>query len=182
MGFTGKQRAVVRSASLAAVIVAATVAAALLIPSSALPVNEPAARLVWLLPWTLLPLLALMVSVARLANHRFSTAEDIDGAGLTVGTQRVQILRAILQNTLEQTVLALGAYLIAAVVLPHGWLRLLPAAATLFALGRLSFTLGYGRGAAGRGLGFGLTAYPTFALLITLAVILLLRLFAWFVG
>jgi len=176
MGFSGKQQAVVRSASLAAIVVAAAVAASLLVPSEALPVDEPGARLVWLLPWTVLPLLALMVSIARVANHRFITAEDIDGAGLTVGSQRVQILRAILQNTLEQTVLALGAYAIAAIVLPHGWLRILPAAALLFALGRLLFTLGYERGAEGRGLGFGLTAYPTFALLITLAIILLLRL------
>ena len=135
----------------------------------------------WALPWAILPLLTLMVSVMRVANHRFATSEDIDGSGLTVGTQRVQILRAILQNTLEQSVLAVGGYLIGSVALPHGWLRVIPAAALLFVIGRILFALGYERGAGGRALGFGLTAYPTFGLLITVAVILMMRAAGWLV-
>lgn len=177
-----KQMAVVRSVGLATIIVLAALGLSSLIPPAALPVDEPAARLAWTLPWAILPLLALMLSVGRVANHRFATPGDIDGSGLTVGTARIQILRAILQNTLEQAVLAVGAYVIGAVTLPHGWLRVIPAAALLFAVGRIFFTVGYARGAEGRGLGFGLTAYPSFALLVTLAVVLVLRLFAWVAG
>ncbi len=177
-----KQMAVVRSVSLATIIVLAALGLSSLIPPAALPADEPGARLAWTLRWAILPLLALLVSIARVANHRFATPEDIDGSGLTVGTARIQILRAILQNTLEQCLLALGAYAIAAVALPLGWLRVIPAAAVLFAIGRILFTLGYARGAEGRGLGFGLTAYPNFALLVSLAIVLLLRLLAWVAG
>ena len=175
MALTPKQQAVVRSAPLAVIIVAAAAMVSRVIPSAALPVDQPAARMAWALPWTVLPLLALMVSIMRVANHRFSTPEDIDGSGLTIGTPRVQLLRAILQNTLEQSVLAVGGYLIGSVTLPQGWLRVIPTAALLFVIGRILFAAGYARGAGGRAMGFGLTAYPTFALLVVSAIILILR-------
>jgi hypothetical protein len=41
---------------------------------------------------------------------------------------------------------------------------------------------GFERGAAGRATGFGLTAYPTFGMLVTLAVTLSLRLIGWTIG
>lgn len=175
MTLTPKQQAVVRRAPVALGIVAAAVLASRFIPTAALPADQPAARIAWALPWAVLPLLTLMVSVMRVANHRFATPEDIDGSGLTIGTQRVQVLRAILQNTLEQAVLAVGGYLIGSVALPHGWLGLIPVAALLFAAGRILFAIGYERGAGGRALGFGLTAYPTFGLLVIVAVILIMR-------
>lgn len=176
-----KQRAVVRSATLAAIIVALALGLSLAIPPKALPADDPGARIAWALQWAVLPLLALMVAVMRVANHRFSTPEDIDGSGLTVGTQKVHVLRAVLQNTLEQAVLAVGAYVIGASALPHGWLRIIPAAAVLFAIGRVLFALRYERGAAGRGLGFGLTAYPSFAMLVTAAIVLAMRAASWVV-
>jgi len=181
MALNPKQQAVVRRAPVAVAIVAAAVLASRFIPIAALPVDQPAARMAWALPWAILPLLALMVSIMRVANHRFATAEDIDGSGLTVGTQKIQILRAILQNTLEQSVLAVGGYLIGSVALPHGWLRVIPAAALLFVIGRILFAIGYARGAGGRALGFGLTAYPTFMLLVIVAILLLLRGAGWMV-
>jgi len=176
-----KQKAVVRSVTLAAMIVAVALGLSFAMPLTALPADDPGARVSWALMWAILPLLALMVSVMRVANHRFATPEDIDGSGLTVGTTRVHVLRALLQNTLEQAVLAAGAYGVGAVALPHGWLRFIPAAAVLFAIGRVLFARGYERGAAGRGLGFGLTAYPTFGLLVTVAIVLAGRLVRWFV-
>ena len=97
-----------------------------LIPVRALPVDETGARLAWALRWALLPILTLMISIMRVANHRFASPEDIDGSGLTAGTERVLLLRAILQNTLEQSVLAVAAYLIWAAVMPHSWLRAIP--------------------------------------------------------
>jgi hypothetical protein len=177
-----KQQAVVRRAPVVIVIATAAVLASRLIPSAALPADQPAARLEWALPWTTLPLLTLMVSIMRVANHRFATPEDIDGSGLTAGTQEIKILRAVLQNTLEQSVLAVGGYLIGAVALPHGWLRVIPVAALLFIIGRVLFALGYERGAVGRAIGFGLTAYPTFGLLVSLTTLLGYRMLGWLVN
>jgi len=179
VALNSKQRAVIKRAPLALALVVAAVLASSLIPPPWLPVDLPAARMAWALPWALLPLAALMVSIMRVGNHRFSKPEDIDGSGLTVGTQKILILRAILQNTLEQAVLAVGVYLIGSVVLPHGWLRVIPAAALLFVIGRTLFAIGYAGGAGGRALGFGLTAYPTFALLVTLIVLFGIRLSGW---
>ena len=163
-------------------IVAGLCGGAFLIPSSALPVDDPAARLAWALPWTLLPALTLMISIMRVANYRFASPQDIDGSGLTNGTPAMQILRAVLQNTLEQALLAVLAYCIWAVTLPLRWLGVIPAAAVLFVAGRILFASGYARGAAGRATGFGLTAYPTFGMLVTTAVILIFRLIGRPVG
>ena len=179
MALNPKQQAVVRRAPVAVMIVAVAVLVSRLIPAAALPADQPAARMAWALPWTILPLLTLMVSVMRVANHRFSSPEDIDGSGLTTGTARMLVLRAILQNTLEQAVLAVLAYLVWSVTMPVHWLGVIPTAAVLFTIGRALFAGGYERGAAGRAIGFGMTAYGTFGMLITLAVVLGLRQLGW---
>jgi hypothetical protein len=148
----------------------------LLLPLSVLPTDDPSARIAWALKWALLPVLTLMVSIIRVANHRFSTPADIDGSGLTNGTPEVRVLRAVVQNTLEQAVLAVAAYAIWAVVMPYSWLRAIPIAALLFVTGRVLFARGYARGAPGRATGFGLTAYPTFGMLVTIGVVLMFHL------
>jgi hypothetical protein len=147
-----------------------------LFPISVLPVDEPGARLAWALKWALLPALTLMISIMRVANFRFSSPEDIDGSGLTDGTPQARVLRAILQNTLEQAVLAVAAYAIWAAIIPYAWLRVVPVAAVLFVAGRVLFARGYTRGAPGRATGFGLTAYPTFGMLAAVTVVLMFRL------
>lgn len=180
MELTKKQKGVVRGVIPAALVTLVGLAGiSFLIPASVLPLDEPGARLAWALPWALLPILTLMISIMRVANYRFSSPDDIDGSGLTAGTERVLLLRAILQNTLEQSVLAVAAYVIWASVMPRGWLRAIPIAASLFVTGRILFARGYERGASGRATGFGLTAYPTFGMLVASAVALLLRLIDW---
>ena len=154
----------------------------IVLPLSLLPVDEPGARLTWALTWALVPVLSLMASIMRVANHRFYTPDDIDGSGLTVGTSRVVILRAIAQNTLEQAVLAVAAYSIWAAAMPRSWLRAIPIAASLFVTGRILFARGYDRGAAGRAMGFGLTAYPTFVMLAALSIVLTYRAVNWVLG
>jgi hypothetical protein len=180
---TEKQRGVVRGIGPAALLsLAGLCGVSFLLPTTVLPVDEPGARLAWALQWALLPMLTLVVAVGRVANHRFYTPEDIDGAGLTDGTPQARLRRAILQNTLEQAVLAVAAYAIWTVVMPYGWLRSIIVAALLFVAGRLLFARGYARGAPGRALGFGLTAYPTFGMLATLTAVLSLRLLDWLIG
>jgi hypothetical protein len=176
VNLTDKQKGVVRGVIPAAALSAVGLCGApLLLPLSTLPGDEPGARIAWAVQWALLPVLTLMVSVARVGNYRFYTPEDIDGSGLTSGTPRIQVLRAVLQNTLEQTVLAVTTYLIWAVVVPRSWLWSIAMAALLFVAGRIFFARGYTHGAPGRALGFGLTAYPTFGMLATLAVVLAIR-------
>ena len=150
-----KQKGVVRGVIPAAVsTVVGMGGVSLLIPMSALPADAAGDRVAWAMQWALLPTLTLMVSIMRVANYRFASPDDIDGSGLTAGTDRVLVLRAILQNTLEQAVLAVAAYLIWAVVMPYGWLRAIPVAALLFMTGRVFFARGYDGGAAARAMGF----------------------------
>ncbi len=79
---------------------------------------------------------------------------------------------AVLQNTLEQVVLAVVAHLGLAAVL-EGSGPLIVALVVLFCIGRALFWAGYAKGAAARALGFALTFYPSaFALLIAIAVTL----------
>ena len=70
-----------------------------------------------------------------MARHRFFSAEDIDGGGLGDGTTRAKLLQALVQNTLEQTVLAVIAY--------GAWLYLAaPGAGAVVSLCVASFSLG----------------------------------------
>jgi hypothetical protein len=117
--------------------------------------------------------LFLAVSVARLARHRFFTPEDIDGGGLNPGSQQALLLQTLLQNTLEQAVLAFLVHLAWSVVMPATSLSVIPLAALAFAIGRLLFFVGYDKGAPSRALGFALTFYPSLAMLLCILVVLL---------
>jgi hypothetical protein len=78
VNLTDKQKGVVRGVIPAAVLsVVGLCGASLLLPVSALPADEPGARIAWAIQWVLLPVLTLMVAVARVGNHRFYTPEDI---------------------------------------------------------------------------------------------------------
>lgn len=125
-------------------------------------------RLAVALGATAFVLLPLLVCIARLARHRFFSAEDIDGGGLGNASREAAVLQAILQNTLEQTVLAAGSYLAWAAVMPASTLAVIPAACMLFLAGRLAFTRGYRSGAPSRAFGFALTFYPSAIMLITI--------------
>ena len=116
-----------------------------------------------------MPVLILGIAIGRLAKHRFFNADDIDGAGLTVASAEAKLLQALLQNTLEQTALAVPTYLAWALLMPGAWLSTVPMAATFHALGRLLFFFGYEKGAGHRALGFALTFYSTMVLLVIIA-------------
>ena len=123
----------------------------------------------------LLPAFTLFVCIARLAKHRFFTPQDIHGSGLTGGTDKAKLLQALLQNTLEQSGLALPVYLATAIVAPAPLLPLVPAAAAMFLAGRLFFFAGYANGAPARAYGFGLTFYPTVLMLLLRLVLGVMR-------
>ncbi|MFN3347658.1 MAPEG family protein [Pseudorhodoplanes sp.] len=121
------------------------------------------------LKWDMLVLACLAVSIGMLARHRFFTPDDIDGGGLTEGTAKAHLLQSMLQNTLEQTVLALGVHLTWATAMPRAFQAAVPVAAILFVIGRVLFWRGYAAGAPRRALGFALTFYPQVAMLLVIA-------------
>ena len=109
-----------------------------------------------------LPLaIILAVSIGRLAKHRFFTPNDIDGSGLTQASAQAQILQSIIQNTLEQSLVAAITYLAWSVLMPGNLLSVVPLAAIAFGVGRILFIVGYGYGAPARALGFTLSFYVT---------------------
>jgi hypothetical protein len=126
--------------------------------------SDTASRLSAWLSCALAAGLWLFVAVARLARHRFFNLEDIDGS-LRAESPRARVLQSLVQNTLEQTVLAVIVY--------GAWLLIpgptMPVAGVwvgvaCFSTGRLLFFAGYQRGAPFRALGFALTFYPTVGL------------------
>lgn len=116
--------------------------------------------------------LALVYCIAGIARKRFFQAETIGGAAYDAPGNDIGVDKAILQNTLEQVVLAVAAYNGLAAVAPGLAPVLLPALVILFLLGRLLFVRGYRKGAGHRALGFGLTFYPTVAAYVLFVAIL----------
>lgn len=179
MAMDDKQRGVLTGVVAGAVIVAVALTLAIVLhPVALLPLGSGLdGRLGWAAMWSMLPALTLLLAIGALAGHRFRTPRDIDGSGLTDGSQDTRIAQAVIQNTLEQAVLATLVYGAYCATMPRGWLAAIPVAAVLFAIGRLLFALGYRRGAPGRALGFALTFYGTVALAAITLVAQVLRIF-----
>jgi hypothetical protein len=62
------------------------------------------------------PAVSLAVAIGVVANRRFFSAPDIDGAGLTTESAALRVPRAMLANTLEPAALAMPVY--AALAMP----------------------------------------------------------------
>lgn len=175
MELTHSQRGVALGIATAFAITVASFALTALLAPFGVPSDTLALRLHLFALSALAPAIALTICIGRLASHRFFTPQDIDGSGLTAGTDHAKLLQALLQNTLEQLALALPVYAAWTQLAPRHLLALAPVAATLFLFGRLLFFWGYARGAPGRALGFGLTFYPSVLLLAGTLVVTLLR-------
>lgn len=165
MNLSEKQAGVLRGISLAAGVTVSAFALILVFQPAVIDNNMIESRITFASISVLIVTLCLAASIAALARHRFFSAEDIDG-GSSTSTEEARLLQSILQNTLEQTVLAIPAYFLFAVLAPLSWLGMLPVAALLFLIGRILFWRGYAQGAARRAVGFGLTFYPTVLLLL----------------
>jgi len=167
MALTAKQHGVLKGILLGAAVTIIVVVGAIVAGSILLTSNATAAeRIAFVLKADVFIALWLGISIALLARHRFFTPEDIDGGGLTPGTEKANILQATLQNTLEQTVLAALVHLGWAVFMPASWMLVIPAAVALFLCGRILFVRGYRNGAPARAVGFALTYYPSMLMLL----------------
>lgn len=128
-------------------------------------------RIAFALRWDIPILLWLAGCVRHVSRGRFRSAADIDGSAFSEPSPAIAVPRAVLQNSLEQTVLALGAHLALAVTLRGRELVLIPILVGLYVAGRVWFAFGYPGRAPGRSGGIVLTAGPTFAALILAGVL-----------
>ena len=164
---TVKQRGVLKGIIVGAAITVIVIVGAILAGPMMLSPEAPAGeRIAFALGADAFIALWLGISIGLLARHRFFTPEDIDGGGLTQGTETASILQATLQNTLEQTVLAVLVHLAWAALMPASWMSAIPAAVVLFLCGRVLFVGGYRGGAPSRAVGFALTFYPSVLMLV----------------
>jgi hypothetical protein len=107
----------------------------------ALPADDLSSRLAFALRWMLLPGICLLLGVV-VAGRRGFVADAIDGTR-TPASHSLEINFRYNQNTLEQTLLACIAWAGLAISLPLAHIVLIPAMATLFAIGRGAFWVGY---------------------------------------
>ncbi|WP_035987643.1 MAPEG family protein [Leptolyngbya sp. KIOST-1] len=123
-------------------------------------------RLAFALQASVFALLWVLIGVMMVSAGRRKSVEDVGGAASGPPSGKIAVSVAFLQNTLEQAVLAVGAYLALATLLSGPWLSLIVTAVVLFGVGRLLFLRGYRRdqrGAKGRAFGMTLTIWPTLA-------------------
>lgn len=177
MALSKKQSGVLKGMCAAMLTVILVVSIAIIFdPLNYYLINKLSIRLSVLGISLILPTLFLMASIARLARFRFFSPDDIDGSGLTVGSHDATLLQSLLQNTLEQLVLAFGVYTAWCLLMPSSWLSAVPLCSILFALGRFCFFRGYNQGASARAFGFALTFYSTGILFLVLLAYQLLLL------
>lgn len=167
MTFDQEQWRILRGCALAFVVAAivlgtgyAWLPANLLGLDRALTVGD---RLAFALKCNLAVFLWLALCVRAVASGRFRFPEDRSGAAYGPPSKRLAVRAAVLQNSLEQTVLALGATLILATVLRGSELILIPLLVLLYLLGRASFALSYAKGAVARAFGMALTGVAVIA-------------------
>jgi uncharacterized membrane protein YecN with MAPEG domain len=167
MTFKPEQRAIAVRSALAVGLSAACVAAAWLwLPPAWLGAEADMAvadRLAYALRADLLVFLWLAGCIRTVASIRFRSDEDRPGSAYGSPSARLAVPTAVLQNSLEQTVLAIGAHLVLATVLTGAEMVLLPVLVVLYLLGRVLFAVGYAKGAGARAFGMALTGASTLA-------------------
>jgi hypothetical protein len=128
---------------------------------------DTAERLAYAAKWLVGPALTLLAGVLGAARRGFY-ADAIEGSR-TPANHGLEITLRYTQNTLEQLVLAAIAWTALSVSLPPGQMVLIPAAALLFVVGRITFWVGYAIHPMGRAFGMALTALPTVLAFVALA-------------
>jgi len=135
--------------------------------------TELAERLAFAVRADLFVLLWVLIAVRMVSRGRFNSPADIGGSAAGPPSPVIAVKAAFLQNTLEQAVLAAGVHLALASLIAGPLLSLIVVAVILFAVGRVTFFLGYPKGAGGRAFGMVTTVLPTLAGFV-LAIVLML--------
>jgi hypothetical protein len=132
------------------------------LPLDVFPADDLVSRIRFALGWLLIPGCSLLVGVWAAARRGFFP-DAIDGTS-TPTNRGLEINLRYNQNTLEQVVLVMIAWPAFAVLAPHERLDLLPMAAILFGVGRITFWIGYAIRPIARAFGMVLTILPTIAI------------------
>ena len=103
----------------------------------------------------------LVIAVRMVSRARLRSAQDISGSAFGSPSPATAIKVAFLQNTLEQVVLTVGAYLVLGTLIKGDSLSLVATSAVLFGIGRIFFFQGYPGGAGSRSFGMVTTMLPT---------------------
>lgn len=117
-------------------------------------------RIAFALKWDLPIFLWLAGCVGGVSQGRFWTPADRHGSAFGGPSKAIAVRAAVLQNSLEQTVLAVGGHVILATVLVGSELVLIPLLVLLYLAGRATFAWGYARSPIARAFGMALTAAP----------------------
>lgn len=158
--FESEQHGVVRGMLLGLAASALFIVGGHFVYPASVPVSEAVPdRLTCYLPYLAAIAAPLVVGVGRLARYRFFSREAIDGSN-AVADPSFHEARSYLQNTLEQTVLAVMVHFALLAALPYDWLNVVPLMALWFVVARLAFLFAYRHGAAARAFGFAATFYP----------------------
>lgn len=178
MSFNPEQRGIVIAAAIAIAVTALVLFAGYAwLPAERLAIRpdmQVGDRIAYALKWELLLLLWLAGCVRAVSSGRFRSPADLRGSAYAPPSPAIAVEAAVLQNTLEQTVLAMGAHLVLASVLRDGELVLIPLLVMLFLVGRVSFAWAYPKGAAARAFGMALTGAALIASLGIAAVLIVL--------
>ena len=153
--------AIAQSVAAALVVVALGLRATTLFAGTLPVADDLAARLAFAARWLLAPGCTLLAGIQVAAGRGFH-ADAIDGTR-TPKSHALEIALRYNQNTVEQTLLAVIAWLGLAVSVPHAALAFIPAMAALFVVGRIAFWIGYLVYPVARAFGMVLTALPTIA-------------------
>ena len=164
MTFDQEQRSIVLQSSLAVLLCAVVLGGGhWWLPPELVGVRTTMAladRLAFALKWDLLIFIWLAGSVRAVSNKRFWSPADRHGSAYSETSPALAVPRANLQNTLEQTVLAVGATLVLAAVLLDEEMVLIPLLILLFLFGRATFAVGYARNPIARAFGMAMTGAP----------------------
>ena len=168
--FPNEQRGVLTGMATGLVVSIVVILAAAQLPLVSPASDSVGDRLYCYLPWLALMAAPLAIGISEIAAYRYFHAEAIDGGNETADP-RFRDARACLQNTLEQTVVAVMAQFALVIRLPMAWLDVIPALVFWFVIARIIFRLTYARGAAARSFGFAATFYPSVLGLIAVLVL-----------
>lgn len=140
--------------------------------------TEQADALAFALQAELFVALWVVIAIRMVSRIRFRSAADNRGSAFSKPSAVLRIPAAFLQNTLEQGFIAVVAHLALATLITGPALALIPAAVLLFAIGRISFLMGYEKGAAGRAFGIVVTMLPSVLACLWAAAMIATRLIA----
>lgn len=138
------------------------------------PAEDLRSQLIVLAGANLLLVAWVIMGVGAVARGRRHSAEDINGSAYAPPGPKIAVASAFLQNTLEQFVIASTS--LSALLLFWGEhaIPFISASVLLFGLGRISFFLGYPKGAGARSFGMALTMLPSIVAFL-LSIVLMIR-------